>query len=77
MLERISRRVDPRCARKIQDKGECGRISLYGKVDSLVPTRLVAANPAAFIEAVPEPTMLAALAVGLGRLGIGTWRRRK
>jgi hypothetical protein len=57
--------------------GNVGSIDIYGRIDSLVPTRLVAANPAAFIEAVPEPTTLAALAGGLGWLGIAAWRRRR
>lgn len=46
-----------------------GTIDLYGRIGSLIPTRLANADGGAFISAVPEPESYATMLAGLGLLG--------
>lgn len=53
-----------------------GSIDLYGRIGSLIPTRLANPEGGAFIAAVPEPESYAMLLAGLGLLGWIAHRRK-
>lgn len=54
-----------------------GTIDLYGRIGSLIPTRLANPEGGAFIATVPEPESCAMLLAGLGLLGVVARRRKQ